>query len=422
MVLSTTQFPLLVHLRKLLDQAMKIGEVSFWCYGIRWYCLLSLSLLLPASLSPSLSLPVSLFFIAFLKRKSSASDDEANLKRLRSSIEDNNYKMNHRLTPPFLPAIRHSTTSPPLLPPTPPLYFVCNNGAEPPSSSSSASPLLATHATHLQTVYPSHTTLPSSVPTFHIVQLNATPTTDSTHHQNGLVASTSSSTAMLLPSNSYTNNPASQSSSDSSDSESDNEQSSPQNSPQPTVIQAPPPLIPTSRAGLQNILMIPSQPHHMFASPSPPPSLPLPSSSSSSVSPSFEAIKQQRSHHMNGIQTHHHAQGQQILVPLTTIPTLNGKSSLLLQPLVAPATQNAIMQLNAGAVPRVGTDGGGIQYMRSFPLIVNAATAGGVAKGGLSPFVATSTSAGHTYQLLKIPGIEGGRGPTPPHQIVDEAH
>ena len=372
---------------------MKIEEVSF-CYppGLILFILyLSLSLLLP---------------LVSLKRKSSASDDEANLKKLRASAQFEEYnKVRQRLSPPIIPAApRPLTTSPPLLPPTPPFYVVYNNNTD--AVSSTASPLLTTHTTH-QAIYPAHTG-PSVVPTFQIVQLNPTPTTNASHHhQAGLTVP--QSTPMLLSSNSYVK-PASHTSSDSSDSDSDNE-GSPQNSPRLTVIQ-PPPLISTpgvSATGVQNILMMPQQPRQIFASPSPPP--PLSSASS------LDLIKHRS--HVNGIHAHQTTQGQQqILVPVTALSTINGKSSLLLQPLVAPGTPNTIMQLNTGGVPHPSVSGdGNVQYVRSVPFIVSAA---GVSKGGgISPFVASAASGGQALQMLKI---ESGRVVTPPHQIVDEAH
>ena len=216
---------------------------------------------------------------------------------------------------------------------------------------------------------------------------------------------------MLLPSSSYVK-PASHTSSDSSDSDSDNE-GSPQNSPCSTVIQPPPPLISTPRVsatGLQNILMIPQQPRQIFTSPSPPPHL--------SPASSLDLIKHRS--HVNGIHAHQTTQGQQqILVPVTALSTISGKSSLLLQPLVTPGPTNTLMQLNTGSVPHPSVSGdGSVQYVRSVPFIVSAA---GVSKGaGLSPFAAASAATGgQALQMLKI---ESGRVVTPPHQIVDEAH
>lgn len=344
-----------------------------------------------------------------LKRKSSASDDEASLKKLRGSTQFEDYnKIRQRLTPPLISAAPHPlTTSPPLLPPTPPFYVVYNNGTD--TVSSTASPLLTSHTPH-QAVYPAHTG-PSVVPTFQIVQLNPTPTTNASHHHHQGSITIPQSAPMLLPSSSYVK-PASHTSSDSSDSDSDNE-GSPQNSPCSTVIQPPPPLISTPRVsatGLQNILMIPQQPRQIFTSPSPPPHL--------SPASSLDLIKHRS--HVNGIHAHQTTQGQQqILVPVTALSTISGKSSLLLQPLVTPGPTNTLMQLNTGSVPHPSVSGdGSVQYVRSVPFIVSAA---GVSKGaGLSPFAAASAATGgQALQMLKI---ESGRVVTPPHQIVDEAH
>lgn len=302
--------------------------------------------------------------IASLKRHSSGSDEEIGSPSLKKPLLANHLsESNHstQVTFPILPTHKTSSVSSTHSP----MYLAYTNKDCHSSPTQSTRTLLPSHhfsSQHMKVPQNGLTSCKAFNTPFQIIQISNPATT----FGKGSVVVDQKSTK-----ENYTNHC---SSSDSSDSESEGDQSSPKSSPRTALVHsAPPPLIPTSM-NPGNIITLPTSQHQNIFLPQ-----------------GLIATG-------NGT--------QQILVPVT-IPHMQGKANILLQPAIIGPTQTTNSNLFQLAYP--GTETAAVSshsIVQTLPLIVNGK------QGDMQPTIPAVTN-GQTFQLLTFPG-------TTHHQIIDQ--